>query len=163
VSGQLRWRLAFSVLGVAVGVLVAYGAVQLDDVRSARALDRARSEALQAADHIVVGVTSMSAATGDRDVKALLTSATGSFREQFSQQATTFEQVLKQSNVTSIGKVVEAGIVTADRHKAAVLTAVTATVKNSAAPTGEQRVYRMLVSLELTRGRWLVSGLEFVA
>lgn len=157
-----RWTLTFVALGAVLVAVVAFGAVQFFRVRSADAQDAARSQAVQAADQIVVSLTSMTAATGPADVARLLAYATGSFHDQFSQQATTFEKVLKESRVTSVGKVVEAGVVSSNRTHAVVLTAVTATVKNAADPKGEQRVYRMLVSLERQGGHWLVSDLEFV-
>ena len=48
-------------------------------------------------------------------------------------------------------------------NQATVLTAVTSIVKNTEAPEGQQRVYRMKMTLDHTDGRWLVSNVEFVA
>lgn len=43
------------------------------------------------------------------------------------------------------------------------LTAVTSVVKNTEAPEGQQRVYRMKMTLDHNDSRWLVSNVEFVA
>jgi Mce-associated membrane protein len=161
-TGRIGWAVVIVALTAVVAVLATFGVVEWHRVRSADALNSARAQAVQAADGIVLRLTSMTAASGDADVAALLNSATGSFRDQFSQEATSFEQVLKKSNVSSVGRVAEAGIVTSARTHAAVLVAVTATVKNSAVPAGQQRNYRMLVSVQRDGDHWLVSDLEFV-
>jgi Mce-associated membrane protein len=50
-----------------------------------------------------------------------------------------------------------------DGDTVTVLAAVSATVQNADAPTGEQRQYRMKMQLQHDGDRWLVSDLEFVA
>jgi Mce-associated membrane protein len=65
--------------------------------------------------------------------------------------------------VESTGEIEEAGIVTADDKHAVALAAVTSTVKNTEAPDGEIRVYRMKVTLDVVDDKWLVSDVEFVA
>jgi Mce-associated membrane protein len=149
-------------LALALVALIVVGFVRHDQTHASGDFIAADTPAVEAANQIVVGLTSMTAATGDADVARLLKSATGSFHAQFEKQTTTFEQVLKQSAVSSVGQVVEAGVVSSDGTHVVVLSAVTATVKNTASPSGEQRVYRMLVSMQRVGKRWLVSDLEFV-
>jgi Mce-associated membrane protein len=157
-----RGVLVLSGLGVAIVGLVALGVVQFVRIGAANHSDSLRAGAVQAADQMVVNLTSMSASTEHQDMTKLMDGATGSFRAEFSQQAQAFEQVLSQSKVTSTGRVVESGLVSADDNNAVALTAVTATVKNTDAPNGQQRVYRMRVTLQHQGNQWLVSNLEFV-
>ena len=71
--------------------------------------------------------------------------------------------MLNEGQVESTGEVKSVGIIDATDDHATVLAAVTSTVKNTEAPDGELRVYRMKMILDQVDGRWLVSNVEFVA
>jgi Mce-associated membrane protein len=58
--------------------------------------------------------------------------------------------------------VVEAALSSSDGTTAVALAAVRATVGNAAAPEGQQRQYRLRITLEKTGETWLVANLEFV-
>lgn len=89
--------------------------------------------------------------------------ATGPFKAQFDQVAASFSRVLDQGKVQSTGTVKEAGIIRVDDSSATVLAAVSSVVKNTEAPDGQQRVYRMRVSLTGHDDTWQVSNVEFVS
>ncbi len=97
------------------------------------------------------------------DLDQILTSTTGDFRQQFADVSGSFEKVLGDGQVQSTGQVELAGISKIDDGQATVLAAVTSTVKNTEAPDGERRTYRMRLTLDDIDGDWLVSNVEFVA
>lgn len=99
----------------------------------------------------------------DEDIQKVADGTTGPFHEQFATSSGGFGDVLNQGQVESTGEVKSAGVVDATDDHATVLAAVTSTVKNTEAPDGEMRVYRMKMTLDLVDGRWLVSNVEFVA
>jgi Mce-associated membrane protein len=121
-----------------------------------------RQSALRTARQVAMDLTTVSKDSAQQDVDRLMNSATGSFRDQFAQQADVFRKVVSQAGVTSKGMVTEAGVSSVDGDTAVVLAAVSATVHNSDAPAGEQRQYRMRMHLQRDGDRWLVSDLEFV-
>jgi Mce-associated membrane protein len=59
--------------------------------------------------------------------------------------------------------VVSTGVVKFEGGSATVIVAAVGTVKNKDATDAEPRNYRLRVDLRESHGRWLVSGLEFVA
>lgn len=97
------------------------------------------------------------------DMKRVADSTVGKFHDQFADTSGAFLSVLQQGQVVSTGEAKEVALVDADDHSATALAAVVSTVKNTEAPDGQQRVYRMKVSLQSVDGRWLVSNVEFVS
>ncbi|MFJ8816425.1 hypothetical protein [Amycolatopsis thermoflava] len=65
--------------------------------------------------------------------------------------------------MTSTGQIADAGIERLSGDDATALVVASANVKNTQAPQGENRQYRLLLTLHREDGRWLVSELEFVA
>lgn len=124
------------------------------NARDARILDTARQ--------VSVNLVTLRYATAQEDLDRILGGTTGSFRDQFTDVSGSFTQVLAQGQVESTGEVKSVGLVEADDRKATVLAAVTSTVKNTEAPDGDMRSYRMKVSLENVDSSWLVSNVEFV-
>lgn len=157
-----RGALVIAVLGVVAALLLAFGVAQYLDVRAGQQADERRAEAVQTASRVVTSLTSFSEGTAKQDIDGLLGDATGEFRDQFSRQAELLRSVLSKSRVSSGGRVVEAGVSSIDDHKAVVLIAATATVKNKQAPEGQRRVYRMQVTLQREGDRWLAANLELV-
>lgn len=131
--------------------------------RQTVAAEARNNEVLSTASEMSVNFVTMGHSSADSDLARILDGTTGDFRAQFASMADGFRLLLDQGAVQSSGQVVGAGIVEADDDRATVLSAVTSTVKNSEAPDGEIRVYRMKLSLEHSDGRWLVSNVEFVA
>ncbi|QYA99848.1 hypothetical protein I1A62_01395 (plasmid) [Rhodococcus sp. USK10] len=132
-------------------------------LQDANRADARRAAVLDVARDTSIGLTSIKADTAQSDIDHVLSMATGAFRDQFAQQAATVTQMVSDSKVDSVGNVIEAGIVHEDPTSAQVLTAVTATVKNAQAPDGEQRHFRMRISLAQENDHWMISNLEFVA
>ncbi|MDV7354818.1 hypothetical protein R4282_17630 [Rhodococcus oxybenzonivorans] len=149
-------------LVIAIAALVV-GGVSWTNLRSEQAAQSRDQQVLETARQVVVNLVTLRHQSVDEDIQRVADGTTGPFRDQFTSASGSFGDVLNQGQVESTGEVKEAGLVEADDDHAVVLAAVTSTVKNTEAPDGEIRVYRMKVSLDSVDGNWLVSDVEFVA
>lgn len=157
----LGW--AMVLLAVAVLVLNGVNAKLGFDVRhNARADDRDHT-VLAAANRIAVQLVTLDHSSAKKNLDAIAADSTGAFRDQWDKISANFASVLENGKVESTGEVKASGLVDIDDAHATVLTAVTSTVKNTEAPEGQQRVYRMKLTLAHSDGHWLVSNVEFVA
>ncbi|MBF6278415.1 MULTISPECIES: hypothetical protein [Nocardia] len=150
-------------LVAAVAVLTSISVRLGLDVRSEYQSDARNQAILETARRVAVQLVSLNYNTAKQDLDAITASSTGSFRSQFEKLAGTFTGVLDGGKVESTGEVKAIGIVTADDDTATVLTAITSIVKNTEAPEGQQRAYRMKMTLDNFDGNWLVSNVEFTA
>ncbi|MFI7669582.1 hypothetical protein [Nocardia sp. NPDC049526] len=144
---------------VLAGVSVKFGL----DVRDNARADERDHAALAAANRIAVQLVTLNHSSAKQNLDAIAADSTGSFRDQWNKISGNFASVLQNGKVESTGEVKESGLADIDDAHATVLTAVTSTVKNTEAPEGQQRVYRMKMTLDHSDGRWLVSNVEFVA
>ena len=152
------WALVAALVAV-LGLLGVKGT----DLYQAKQDEKRNSEVLDVTREVVAGLVSLDYRRSKADLDRIKSVATGSFQQQFEQLATSFEQVLSSGEVLSTGSVKEAGIITADDDAAQVLAAVSSIVKNTEAPDGQQRVYRMKVDLTAADHAWKVSNVEFVS
>lgn len=152
-----------SALVVTSIVAIVIGGVSLSSLRTEEANDTRDSQILNTVRQVVVNLVTLRHQSVDEDIQRVADGTTGPFREQFTSASVSFGDVLNTGQVESTGEVEEAGIVTADDTHAVALAAVTSTVKNTEAPDGEIRVYRMKVTLDVVNDKWLVSDVEFVA
>ncbi|MGQ4618643.1 hypothetical protein [Nocardia sp. R7R-8] len=159
-----RWP-AWTVLLLVAAVIVLAGVSTKFglDIRANVHDDERDRAALAAANRIAAQLVTLNHSSAQQNLKAIATDSTGSFRDQWEKISGNFASVLENGKVESTGKVEESGIVEIDDSRAIVLAAVTSTVKNTEAPEGQQRVYRMKMTLDHSDGRWLVSNVEFVA
>ena len=156
------------VIGIVATVVTAIAAAVIagmswSELRAERASQERDEQILATARQVVVNMVTLRHQSVDEDLQRVADGTTGPFRDQFTGSAGSFNDVLSQGQVESTGEVKEAGLVEADDRHAVVLAAVTSTVKNTEAPDGERRMYRMKVTLDAVDGRWLVSDVEFVA
>ena len=147
---------------VALAALVV-GGVSWTNLRAEQSAQSRDRQVLETARQVVVNLVTLRHQSVEEDIQRVADGTTGPFRDQFTSASGSFGEVLNQGQVESTGEVKEAGLVEADDAHAVVLAAVTSTVKNTEAPDGEIRVYRMKVSLDSVDGNWLVSDVEFVA
>lgn len=123
---------------------------------------RQRAAVLAAARQEAVNLTTLDRRTGSHDYSALLAGAAGPLRQQLAQGRGAFLATISSARVTSVGTVLDAGIVTMTAQEATVLLNVRATVRNRRTYAPETRVYHWRASLVYRGGRWLLTGLEFV-
>jgi hypothetical protein len=151
------------VLIVALVAMLVFGFQQARGVRE-NAQDRSSGEAaLKAARSEVLALTTLSSTSTDADIARILRGATSGFRDQFEDQAKAFRSALVTSKVTSTGEIASAGLTRLKGDSAEVVVAAVGTVSNKDTPQAKPRNYRLRVDLERVGGRWLVSGMEFVA
>jgi Mce-associated membrane protein len=92
----------------------------------------------------------------------VLRGSTGDFRKQFQAGSKNLTSLVTANKAVAKGQVLDAGLVSSDADSAVVLVVADSTVTNTASPKGEQRHYRLQLSLVLHDGQWLVSDLTFV-
>ena len=154
-----RLLLALCVAGL---LLLVAGAVLAAQLLRYDRLDDSRADAVRAAKQSALNLTSIDNESFDVDVRAVLEGSTGAFRTDFEARSKDLKEVLKENQVVSEGKVIEAGLVRFDARNATALVVVDSNVRNTAVPDGRVNTYRMQLDLELRNGRWLTSMLEFV-
>jgi Mce-associated membrane protein len=125
--------------------------------------EEARRAAVAAASAEVRGLLSISATTSDEDVAALLAGATADFRSELESQADRLRTELSENDVVATGSIDSAAVSAFGGDSATVIMAASGTVDNKQTADPEPRNYRLEVTLVEEDGRWLVSGLEFVA
>ena len=157
-----RRRLLLGALLFALIAAITIGVFQLKQHQDNSRDAALSASAVQVATQLVTDLTSVTSKTVTADMNRLLGESTGAFRDQFTQQEKLYSQLLNDSQVSSTGTVVQAGVESIQTGKATVLIAAVAEVKNNAAPEGLHRVYRMRVSLERHGDRWLASNMELV-
>jgi Mce-associated membrane protein len=157
-----RANLVLLALLLAVLVGLVSGAYQISEHRTNARDNQLRTSAIEAATQVATDLTSMTPQTTAAGMKKLIGETTGAFRDQFSQQEGMYSKLLAGSQVSSTGSVVHAGAEDLQPDKASVLVAAGAAVKNSEAPNGQRRIYRMRISLLREGDRWLASNMELV-
>lgn len=118
--------------------------------------------ALVAARQTATDLLTIDPATADDTLQRLTDGATGEFAGQLDARSGNFAGAIRESEVSSTGTVSAAGVSERGPGRAVVLVAAESTVQNAQVPDGEQRQYRMRLTVEEDGGRWLVSRLEFV-
>ncbi len=156
----LRWSTAAA--AVLLVVALAAAVVLLALSTTADGLDARRGAFVQTARQGVLNLTTVRYATAPEDVQHLLDGASGSFAQDFGGRKDSYIQVVQKAQVNSEGKVLAAGLEKLDGNSAVVLVAATAKVSNSSAPQGEERSYRLRVTVTDTDSRMTVSNVEFV-
>lgn len=122
-----------------------------------------RAAIITAAQREATALTTLSKQNGARDYAAVLAGSAGDLREQLSAGRGQFLKTLGTAGASSVGTVLDTGIVSVKSGTAKVLIDVKATVRNKqTANKPEERSYHWQVTLVSSAGRWLVTSLEFV-
>ncbi|WP_064444721.1 hypothetical protein [Rhodococcus sp. YH3-3] len=158
-----RGAVVLVALALIVAVLATVSVVLLRSDQGRRDEQARGQDVLVTAHQVAVDLVTLRYGSARDDLDQILASTTGDFRQQFADVSGSFEKVLGDGQVQSTGQVELAGISKIDDGQATVLAAVTSTVKNTEAPDGERRTYRMRLTLDNIDGDWLVSNVEFVA
>lgn len=159
-SGGPRWLVA--ALGVLVLALLVTGAVLLPRWQDARAEDDRRRDVLRAAAAEVVAFTTLDYRDIEPSVDRVLEGATGDFEKQFEASRSQLEQLSRDNESVSEGRVLEAGVVSMDEDSATVVVVADSQVTNKSTDEPQPRHYRLQLDLVLEDGRWLTSDLQFV-
>ena len=98
----------------------------------------------------------------DADVRRILDSATGAFREDFQKRSQPFVEVVKQAQSKSQGTVTEAGLESQDGDQAQVLVAVSVKTSSVGAPEQDPRRWRMRIGVQKVGDGAKLSSVDFV-
>jgi hypothetical protein len=141
------------VIAVGLGVLLPF---QISAYHRAKSENETtlRAEAVVAANHAAPSY-----------VSHLLKVATGSFKDQLAQIASTLQSTVQQAGVNASATVGEIAVVSTNKKSKTLVLLLTAqqTLKNKSVPKGERRDYRLRVTTTKQRGTWLISDMRFVA
>lgn len=154
-----RWSMVAAVVVVALLAGVVVFAVQWFGHRTQ---DAQRNAASAAARQMAVNLTSLNYNQIDGQMKQIIDQTTGDFRNQFTQSADPFSNVVRVAKVETTSEVVASGVQSFGDGKAHVLVAVRSTVKNAESSQPQVRNYRMALDLQEQAGQWLTSNVEFV-
>lgn len=150
-------------VALTVAVVVLLAAAVVLGVRAAGAAgDRNRDAGITAvARETVEHLLTIDSGDGKRTMDTLMDESSGDFKQQLIAQTDAFSQGVADAKVTSRGTVTESAIQFASDEHAILLVTANATVKNTAAPNGVDRQYRVVMELERIDGApWTVSKLD---
>ena len=153
----LAWGLSLLLVLALAGTAVAAIALRGQDSR-----DENRTAMMRAGRQMSVDFMTYKYQTWDDDVQRVLANATGPFKQQFSETATSLKQQVTQNQASSQGEVLEAGIVSMDSDSGQLLVVIDAAVANKAAPNGQLRHLRVKLDMVREGDRWLTADLQFV-
>ena len=115
--------------------------------------------ALQAARAGIVDVASFDYVTLDDDVQQIRTVTTGDLQKESVDQLDQRRQQITDAQAVVDTTVVGAAVGTADHDRATVFAVIQSTQKTKASPQAQVQRYRVEITLERIRGRWLLSGI----
>lgn len=121
-----------------------------------------RATFVAAARQGAIDLTTIDYRTADSDIKRILDSATGAFRDDFQNRSGPFVDAVKQAQSVTEGTVNDAGLESANANDAVVLVSVSVKTMNNAAPQQKPRSWRMRISVERQGNDAKVSNVEFV-
>jgi Mce-associated membrane protein len=116
---------------------------------------------LDAGRESAVMLTTINADHVDADVKRILDSSTGAFRQDFQSRSGPFVDTVRKVQSRTEGRVVEAGLELVRHDQAAVLVAVSVTTSLGGAEA-QPRVWRMRIGIQKVGAGTKVSNVEFV-
>ncbi len=159
---RITSRLYLTGLGLAAAALAVVTALLAVALHGSANADRQRAAVLAAARQEAVSLTTLDRQTGRGAFAAALAGSAGALRQQLSQGRGAFLSTLSAAGVSSVGTVLDVGIVTMDSRSATVLLNVRAVVRSKQTYAPETRLYHWQAGLVYGGGRWLVTGLEFI-
>lgn len=144
-----RWRrpIAVSILALAVACSAAFCGYAVYRHHFLNKQEALRNEYISTARAGVQRLTTIGAATVDKDVAALLAMSSGDFKTQFSSRSESYATVVKDAAVTSNGTVISIGVERMDNASATLLVASHAEVTNQGTAQPEPRDYRFRVTV----------------
>ena len=134
-----------------------------DDRADAATVQERYGDVLTAATDETTAFINIDYRKAQESIDAVAAGATGEFKDQYSQASGPVVDLMQQEESVRTGKVVWAGVVSLDADSARVIAATEGTVANKATegkPFAEY--FRLQLDLQLVKGKWLTSNVEFV-
>lgn len=165
---SLRQRLPRIAPVVAVGLVLVAAAGALVSWLGFRAHQAQEGHVLknlyvQTARQAALNLTTISYTEADTDIRRILDSSTGAFREDFERRSEPFVAVVKQARSKSEGTVTEAGLESVTGDGAQVLLSVSVRTSLAEAPAGPPRNWRMRISVAKDGAGARISNVQFVS
>jgi Mce-associated membrane protein len=156
-------HLARLVAGLVIVALAAGLVLTVTKLRHRDALDQAGRSALQVARSDAVAIASYDHRTLDHDFGVVEAASDPSFKASWQQTSGPLKRVLLKYQATAVSKVLAAGLVSADTHRAVALVflnqvATNTTQKNG--PITDQS--RVEITLVRRGGRWLIDKVQLL-
>ncbi|MDA2893249.1 hypothetical protein PDG61_20180 [Mycolicibacterium sp. BiH015] len=117
---------------------------------------------MQAARQGAVNLTSIDWQRADADIERILSSATGTFAEDFAMRSQPLIEMVRRVQSKSEGSVTAAGAEAMSTNDARVLVAVRVNVSNAGAAQQEPRLWRMRITVERVGDDPKIANVEFV-
>lgn len=144
-------------------VLVAGGVVLGTRWAQASETEDRYDAVLAAARAEAIAFTTLDHRTVEEDTQRVLDGATGAFERQFRSSLDQLTALATENESVSTGKVLSAGVVSADQDSARVIVVADSTVSNVNTPAPQPRHYRIQLDLVRRGDTWLTSDLQFVS
>jgi len=157
VSPLVATGLALVVAGGALAGWLGFRAHQAEQGQALRNLY------VQTARQAALNLTTISYTEADTDIRRILDSSTGEFREDFQRRSEPFVAVVKQARSKSEGTVTEAGLESVTGDGAQVRLAVSVRTSLAEAPAGPPRNWRMRISVAKDGAGARISNVQFVS
>ncbi|WP_431235973.1 mammalian cell entry protein (plasmid) [Mycolicibacterium psychrotolerans] len=153
---------------IAIGLLAAVAVTGLAGWLGYRAYeyqraDRQQDVFLQAARQVALNLTTINYTEVDADVRRILDSATGTFREDFQNRSQPFIDVVRKAQSTTEGSIIEASVESRSGDQAQVLVAVNVKTSAGDRPEAEPRAWRIRITVQRDGGSTKASNVEFVS
>lgn len=117
---------------------------------------------VQVARQAAVNLTTISYTEADADMRRVLDSSTGAFRDDFQRRSQPFIEVVKQAQAKSEGTVTEAGLESEQGDTAQVLVAVAVKTSTGGTQDPQPRMWRMRIAVQRVADGAKVSNVSFV-
>ncbi len=148
---------------VLVGLLVGIGLVVTSRGSTDDALTDAQQEVARAARTEALAFLTVDHTNMDPLIEAVLSGATGDFKEQYESQREKLTSEAVRTEATSTAEVVALGVGALDSDSATVLLAANSTITNKkTGHKGQVRYYRLRLDLVRKGDRWLTHDVRFV-
>ncbi|MEV6336692.1 hypothetical protein AB0M12_18480 [Nocardia vinacea] len=125
-------------------------------------VDAAARQAATTAQNYAITLTSIDSQHIDQNFAAVLSGATGEFKDTYTQSSNQLKTLLVQNNAVSKGKVVGSSIKSATKDRVEVMLFVDQEVTNSVSPDPRIDRSRMVMTMERVGDSWLAGKVELV-
>lgn len=160
--GRILKVLAATVAIACTAALITLSVLMVIDHRHQAAEQQSRAEFAAAGRQSVVTLMSLDFNKAKDDVQRIIDNSTGTFKDDFKNQAEDFIKVAQDSKVITEVTVNSAAVESMTNDSAVVLVSATSRVTNAAGAKQEPRSWRLSVNLQREGGQIKMSKVEFV-
>jgi Mce-associated membrane protein len=155
----LRAVLASLVIAIAIVGVASWLSYRAHESRAAQ---QQREIFLQVGRQGALNLTTISWQSADADIQRILSSATGTFYDDFSKRAQPFIDVVKQAKSESVGSITQAAVESETDNEAKILVAITVKTTNAGAAEQTPRSWRMRLDVQRIGSNAKIADVGFV-